>query len=80
MRLTSVDLPEPDTPVTTVITLSGNFTLTFLRLFSRAPVSSNALRQGRRDVGHGHLHFAAQVLAGVGAGVSEHSRDKCPGT
>ena len=47
----SVDLPEPDTPVTTVITPSGIFTLTFLRLFSRAPVSSKALRQGRRTLG-----------------------------
>ena len=37
MSFTSVDLPEPETPVTTVITPSGNVTSRFLRLFSFAP-------------------------------------------
>ena len=37
MSFTSVDLPEPETPVTTVITPSGNVTSRFFRLFSRAP-------------------------------------------
>ena len=38
--LTNELLPEPDTPVTQVITPTGNFTLTFLRLFSAAPRTS----------------------------------------
>jgi hypothetical protein len=37
MSLTSVDLPEPDTPVTQVNTPSGISTSTFFRLCSRAP-------------------------------------------
>ena len=37
MSFTSVDLPEPDTPVTTVITPSGKLTSICCRLFSRAP-------------------------------------------
>ena len=37
MSFTSVDFPEPETPVTTVITPSGNVTSRFLRLFSLAP-------------------------------------------
>ena len=36
--LTKVDLPEPDTPVTTISLPSGNSTLRFFRLFSSAPV------------------------------------------
>ena len=35
--LTSVDLPEPDTPVTLHSTPSGNFTSIVCRLFSAAP-------------------------------------------
>ena len=34
---TSVDFPEPDTPVTHVNTPSGNFTLIFFNLFYVAP-------------------------------------------
>ena len=37
MSLTSVDLPDPLTPVTAVSTPSGNDTVTSCRLFSRAP-------------------------------------------
>ncbi len=36
----SDDLPDPDTPVTTVIHSSGILTLIFLRLFSTAPYIS----------------------------------------
>ncbi len=36
---TSDDLPEPDTPVKTVRRLFGMSTVTFLRLFSRAPTT-----------------------------------------
>lgn len=38
--LTSVLLPEPDTPVTSVNVPSGNLTFMFLRLFSLAPLIS----------------------------------------
>ena len=38
MLRTRVDLPEPDTPVTTVKTLRGKSTSMPLRLFSRAPL------------------------------------------
>src|SRR5512143_3114563 len=37
---TREDLPEPDTPVNTVIFLLGILTETFFRLFSRAPLIS----------------------------------------
>src|SRR6185437_13564723 len=43
MSFTKVDLPEPLTPVTTVITPSGKATSRFLRLFSRAPRTVIAL-------------------------------------
>ena len=35
-----LDLPLPDTPVTTVNLLRGTFTSTFFRLFTRAPFTS----------------------------------------
>jgi hypothetical protein len=37
MSLTSVDLPEPETPVTATSSPSGNATSRFFRLFARAP-------------------------------------------
>ena len=37
VSFTSVDLPEPDTPVTQVNRPSGNSAFTFLRLLPRAP-------------------------------------------
>ena len=37
---TSVDFPEPDTPVTQLNTPSGNLTLIFFKLFSVAPCTS----------------------------------------
>jgi hypothetical protein len=47
----SDDLPDPHTPVTTVMTLRGILTVTFLRLFSRAPTTSMAWFHVRRDLG-----------------------------
>ena len=48
ISLTSVDLPEPLTPVTVVSTPSGIVTSMFLRLLARAPLTtrSAALRDG----------------------------------
>ena len=53
MSLTSVDLPEPLTPVTAVSMPSGIATSMFFRLFARAPrIDDLALaRAGRRAVG-----------------------------
>ena len=39
MSLISVDLPDPDAPVTAINAPSGKFTVRFFRLFSRAPVT-----------------------------------------
>ena len=45
-------LPDPETPVTTVSVPMGISTVTFCRLFSRAPVSFSEPRPGlRRCVG-----------------------------
>ena len=52
MSLTSVDLPEPLTPVTAVSTPSGILTSMFFRLFSRAPrMTSSPFSGGRRAAG-----------------------------
>ena len=53
MSLTSVDLPEPDTPVTEVSTPSGKDTSISRRLCSRAPttVSCRLRSTGRRMAG-----------------------------
>ena len=55
MSLTSVDLPEPETPVTATNVPSGKLTSMFFRLFSRAPwtVSSRPGVSGRRTAGTG---------------------------
>src|SRR5215204_1342339 len=57
MLLTSVDLPDPDTPVTAIIWPSGNCTLTSRRLCSAAlcTVTSRPLTRGRLLVGSGML-------------------------
>jgi hypothetical protein len=39
MSLTSVDLPDPETPVTAVRQPSGKRAVTFCRLFARAPTT-----------------------------------------
>ena len=52
MSLISVDLPLPETPVTTVITPSGMRTVTSRRLFALAPtIVTNLSEPGRRSVG-----------------------------
>ena len=51
MPLIRLDFPEPDTPVTQLNTLSGNFTSMPRRLFIRAPFSSMALFHLRLDLG-----------------------------
>src|SRR5919198_843678 len=52
MSLTSVDLPDPLTPVTAVRTPSGILTSMFLRLFSRAPrILRSPFIDGRRAFG-----------------------------
>jgi len=43
ISLISVLLPEPEAPVTATSAPSGNFTVTLLRLFSRAPRTVSAL-------------------------------------
>ena len=52
-RESSVDLPEPETPVTQVKTPSGISTSRFLRLCSRAPVILIDEVDLRRDFGTG---------------------------
>ncbi len=53
VSLMSVDLPEPDTPVTQVMRPSGSFTVMFLRLLPRAPrmMSQSWSSAGRRRPG-----------------------------
>ena len=48
MSLTSVDLPEPLTPVTAVSTPSGIATSMFFRLLARAPRMTISPRVGGR--------------------------------
>ena len=66
MSLTSVDLPEPETPVTEVSTPSGNDTSISRRLCSRAPttVSWRLRSTGRRIAGTSMLLLARKIGAG----------------
>lgn len=66
MSLTSVDFPEPDTPVTAVRTPSGNETSMSRRLFSFAPCTVKPARgvRGTPDVGQRDRLLARQVLPG----------------
>src|SRR5271167_4502388 len=49
VSFTSVDLPEPETPVTQVMSPKGNSAVTFLRLFAVAPMTrSNRFGSGAR--------------------------------
>ena len=77
MSLTSVDLPEPETPVTETKQPSGNETSTSLRLFSRAPwtVSSRPLVRRAAYGGHGDRLAAGEVEAGLGVAVLEQLLD-----
>ena len=54
MSLTSVDFPDPLTPVTAVSTPSGILTSRFFRLFARAPrMTISPFSSGRRAFGVG---------------------------
>ena len=65
MSVTSVLLPEPETPVTAVNVPSGKRTSTSRRLWARAPTTSSALPLPvRRRVGMGTCALAPQVGAG----------------
>ena len=65
MSRTSVDLPDPDTPVTVTKLPSGIATSMSRRLCSRAPwISSSSPVSGRRTLGHRDLLAPAEVLAG----------------
>ena len=66
VSLTSVDLPEPETPVTQVISPSGNSAVTFFRLLAVAP-TTRSMRFGsgeRRKRRNLDAAPAAQVLTG----------------
>ena len=79
MSLTSVDLPEPLTPVTAVSVPSGIATSMFFRLFARAPrmtispFERRPPRRRRRDralaaqVGAGQRAVAVAAAAASGA-------------
>ena len=59
MSLTSVDLPEPDTPVTATNSPSGKATSTFWRLCSRAPEDGQLASRGARAAYGRHRDLAA---------------------
>ena len=48
VSVTRLDLPEPETPVTTVKVPNSIFAVTFLRLLQEAPVILSAPRPGLR--------------------------------
>ena len=62
MPLTSEDFPDPLTPVTTVITLSGNFTSMPCRLFILAPFMPMKRFQLRRLAGTGMRSSPSRYL------------------
>ena len=65
MSLTSVDLPEPLTPVTAVSTPSGILTSMFFRLFARAPrMTISPFSAGRRLPGVGIARVPVEIGAG----------------
>ena len=77
--MTSVDLPEPETPVTATNSPSGNVTSMSRRLCSRAPrtVSSRPGVRGRRTVGDRDLPAAGEVRAGERVRVLEQVLRPC---
>src|SRR3954453_1333405 len=70
MSLTSVDLPEPETPVTATKRPSGNVTSMLRRLCSRASttVSSRPVVRGRRIGGTGISRRPERYWPGVEGG------------
>ena len=73
MSFTSVDFPEPDTPVTEVSTPSGNETSISCRLCSLAPTTVSWRRAVDRSPDSGHLDAlpAGKVCAGEGLAVAQ---------
>ena len=69
--MTSVDLPEPETPVTQVKSPSGIGTLTFFRLLPRAPTMRDLARRIRPHAQRRQRDAAppGEVLAGDRGGV-----------
>ena len=65
MSLTSVDLPEPETPVTATNSPSGNETSMSRRLLLLGAVHGELAALGARaaDLGHRDLATAGEVLA-----------------
>ena len=70
--MTSVDLPEPDTPVTQQKTPSGTLTSTFLRLCWRAPRTDQLAARAAAKLRDRDGELAVQVAAGQGAGLAGH--------
>ena len=69
--MTSVDLPEPETPVTQMKHPSGNATSMCLRLCSEAPRTTSASPlPSRRVSGIGMIVLAGEVAAGERLGVA----------
>ena len=75
MSLTSVDFPEPLTPVTAVSTPSGIVTSMFLRLFARAPrMTSSPFSAGRRVFGVGISRVPTRYAPVIDSGSSISAR------
>ena len=60
MSKASEDLPEPLTPVTTVMALCGMSTVTFLRLWTRAPWTRKVSCSGCKTSGGAVICFVAK--------------------
>ena len=74
---TSVDLPDPLTPVTHVISPSGISTSTFFRLCSVAPAISRRCGPGPPARSrHGDRQFVAQVARGQRARIRQQSGNR----
>ena len=81
VSVTRLDLPEPETPVTTVNVPNSIFAVTFLRLLARAPVMVSAPRPGRRrSAGSSTMRAPARYLrvsesghAMISSGVPAHT-------
>ena len=87
MSNASDDLPDPDTPVTTVKVLCGISKSMFLRLWTRAPrttmLSVDIFTQGRRGIPRAQALYYVQehsgifLLYGVEAALLNERRQPC---